>query len=157
MKILCCECEFDMDSWTKGQMWLTSIHFPTTGLNFLFSFFTCFSVQPFKPSAASHLHLPSWWYSSVLVATEQSSRDSVTHLHLPLTDIFTFKVLPSCFCSNMLGWKHCAGQKLKKGHVCMSSLSWPCSLFIIMQRKRERGLNEDVAQAFNTWTTQKFR
>lgn len=99
------------------------------------------------------LHLWEW-----LMCNPQGVNGS--QLHLNLTCIFTFKVLPSCFVwthSNTRGWKHCAGQTdlhtVKDLHMwwflIITEMPSVWATKIIMQSKRAGGLNKGTVQMFN--------
>lgn len=79
-----------------------------------YCYISSFFSAAFHPSAPSPLHLPSWWYSPVLVsmAGEQTSRDSMTLNSISFWQIFSGPTIMLFFEHRTTHWaeKHRAGQ-----------------------------------------------
>ena len=120
-----------------GQMWPTSTYFPITAfikysLSSLVFLCSPSTSSSFLLSTCHHDDIGLYlWEERGWRAIPKGLNDS--QLHLVLTDIFTFKVLPSCLCLN-------TGRRAPRGsnrptcyrrpaHVLMSSLLWLCPPF----------------------------
>lgn len=136
-----------------------------------YCYISSFFSAAFHPSGPFPLHLPSWWYSPVLVsmASEQTSRDSMTLNSISFWQIFSpSRSYRHAFLwtqNNTLGWKAPCGsnrhtlqtQRTWPAHAVMSLLLWRCHLLIVMQSMGAGGCMRVLFLCLMHWTFLKFR
>lgn len=133
-----------------------------------YCYISSFFSAAFHPSAPSPLHLPSWWYSPVLVsmAGEQTSRDSMTLNSISFWQIFSGPTIMLFFEHRTTHWaeKHRAGQTnihcVHRGpgqHMRWCLYYWRCHLLIVMQSMGAGGCMRVLFLCLMHWTFLKFR